>query len=928
MGVEKPTPETVRRYLKRIVESDVFGRSPQARRFLEFVTAHTLEGESAELKAYTIGIQALGMKSDRSAPETTARMQASRVRRLLQRYYETFGSQDEIEIQLPTGSYIPQFVLRSQSHSRSDTGSRQATLPTLVIEAVEAVSSEHTDALFCRSLTEQIVSLLVPLNDLRVTRRPPALSNQLYSFVLSVTLIRSHSSLRMNAGLRRLDDGETVWTDRYDVALSTTEPDAQQDAIATRIATQVGDPVVGAIGHACRDLLGLGPGYAALQSFYRFLRRPSEEGLRLAKSALESVMPKASGSALIHGAYSCALSIEYLRAPTHRGADLLSAEAHAGSALLDDAECALAHIARALVHYHLREKLPARRSIDQALECSGATAFTQAVAGNLLFLLGDWERGFDLVERAFSTAPHLPGYLKFASALHALHLEGDPLRALEATHLVSSTLPGWGSFLESCCLANLGRRAEARRAVARVTTLLPHLAKRPGKILGEVLFLPEVAETLLRASGDAGLLPPREPSAPQKYSIAASSKALPSEIRVGILHSLSGPMALCERNLVNAAMLAIDELNSDGGLFGRPIRGIVEDGASDPTTFQTKALKLTQQDGVNSIFGCWMSSCRKAVLPVVEGQNALLWYPLQYEGLERSRHVVYTGSCLNQQIEPAVRWAFRQGLNRVLLVGSDYVFPRTAHRLIRGLVNGGGGSVVGEYYQPLGRADFSAVAEAISLEKPDIVFNTVNGADNIALFKALSRAGVRAGTTPVLSFSLSEIELARLGGRATGHLACWSYFQSTEAAENRALVERFRGRYGEGEVLSDPAATAYAQVHLWKAVAERAQGLETQDLLLHLPGAYMHLGGEELLVRENNHVDRRAIIGRARADQQFDVIWQSNGLIAPEPWLGVDQADIFARDLVLEALRALPEMAERASVLEGQVAHHAGPSPH
>jgi urea ABC transporter urea binding protein len=444
---------------------------------------------------------------------------------------------------------------------------------------------------------------------------------------------------------------------------------------------------------------------------------------------------------------------------------------------------------------------------------------------------------------------------------------------------------------------------------------LPLFARKPDKLLRQWLFIPELAESLAGAVMDAGLGPPsRKPRSRPEYKVAVSRRELPSEIRIGILQSLSGTMALSEAQLVNAAMLAVEEINQQGGVMGRPLRAIVEDGASDPMRFRERARKLVSEDRVTSIFGCWTSSSRKAVLPIVEQEDALLWYPMQYEGLEKSRHIVYTGSCLNQQIEPAIRWALKLKRNRAYTVGSDYVFPRTANRLIRALVEAGGGSVVGEAYEPLGNARFGEIAAEIAELEPDIIYNTVNGADNVALFEALSKAGIRARETPVMSFSVSEIELSRCTDSAQGHLACWSYFQSMDSPQNRDLVRRFRGRYGESEVLSDPVVTAYSQVHLWKDVVERAGSLETDAVLSHLSGSRMDLGGEVLEVVENNHVWRRAVIGEARGNQ-FDVVWRSSQPIAPLPWLGVDKTDFMSRDLILGALQALPEMAERSSVV-------------
>jgi ABC-type branched-subunit amino acid transport system substrate-binding protein len=229
------------------------------------------------------------------------------------------------------------------------------------------------------------------------------------------------------------------------------------------------------------------------------------------------------------------------------------------------------------------------------------------------------------------------------------------------------------------------------------------------------------------------------------------------EIQIGVLHSLSGTMAISEAHLVDAVLMAIEEVNRGGGVLGRPVRPIVEDGASEPDTFAAKAEKLLAEEQVATIFGCWTSSSRKAVKPVVERHHSLLWYPVQYEGLEESPNIIYTGSCLNQQIEPAVHWALARGQRRCFLLGSDYVFPRIANRLIHALVTRGDGHVLDERYVPLGSRDFAEAVVAIQRLQPDIVFNTINGEDNLAFFREYTRRGMDADACPVMSFSFSEI---------------------------------------------------------------------------------------------------------------------------------------------------------------------------
>ncbi len=905
-----PDRKEVLACVEHVLGSDIFSRSPQARRFIRYVVDRALDDDADGLKAYTIGVHALGVNSNRSNPETTARMQASRVRRLLLRYYEGVGRQDSLEMRLPVGGYEPQFI--SRAPPRALDGENLSTFPTIFFEDFENLTQEAQDSPFCRGLGDEISELLVQVAALRVAHHSVPDTGTHNEFVLSGSLTRSGNDIRISCRLRCLFDGERVWSHHFDAELNDRNTLEVQDQLALLIASQVGDPAFGALARAHRQItLRHGP-LTPAQSFYRLLCAPNAASLKSARSALEASLPE--GDALHHACAACVMALHYCSAPANRSADLLSAESLARTAMDQDSECALAHLAKALVHYLHHERGPAEREFALAMEYERASTSVAALAGNFIALMGNWELGLGIVNQAQKIEPRLPSYLQTANFLYLFYERSDPARALVIAESLELKDSGWGALLEACCLSILDRPADSRRAISRALKASPQLAKRMSKHLSAVLFIEEMAERLTEAAGDAGLMARYEksPRTP-RYTVPATPRALPSEIRVGILHSLTGPMALSETHLVNAAMLAIEEINAAGGVLGRPVRGIVEDGASDPRVFEQKAERLVKEDGVTGIFGCWLSSSRKAVLPIVERHGLLLWYPLQYEGLEDSRNIVYTGSCLNQQIEPAVRWAFRQNRRRCFLVGSDYVYPRTANHLIRGLVEAAGGEVVGEHYEPLGRANFEEVATTIARTGPDIVYNTVNGADNIALLRALSQASVTANESPLMSFSLSELELAQCGKLAQGHLACWSYFRSSESPENLALVAKFRRRYGDSAVLSDPSVTAYAQMHLWKDVAERAGCLDAAALLSHLNGSQLSLGGEVLDVCENNHVERRAIIGEVGAGHDFHIKWRSNRRIAPKPWLGVEESDPKTRQLVLTALRALPTMAEQNS---------------
>ncbi|MHC5033652.1 MAG: transporter substrate-binding protein, partial [Planctomycetota bacterium] len=273
-------------------------------------------------------------------------------------------------------------------------------------------------------------------------------------------------------------------------------------------------------------------------------------------------------------------------------------------------------------------------------------------------------------------------------------------------------------------------------------------------------------------------------------------------IKVGILHSRTGTMAVSERPVIDATLFAIEEINRQGGLLKRKIEAVVEDGASDPATFAQKAEKLITQDSVCTVFGCWTSASRKTVRPIFEKHDHLLFYPVQYEGLEQSPNIVYTGAAPNQQIIPAVRWSCTfQKKKRLFLVGSDYVFPHAANAIIGDQALDLGAEVVGEEYIPLGSADTEGIIEKIQAARPEAILNTINGDSNVAFFRALRAAGITPDSVPTISFSVSEEELAALNPReAEGDYAAWSYFQSIDGPRNREFVRAFRARFGPDRI--------------------------------------------------------------------------------------------------------------------------------
>jgi urea ABC transporter urea binding protein len=357
-------------------------------------------------------------------------------------------------------------------------------------------------------------------------------------------------------------------------------------------------------------------------------------------------------------------------------------------------------------------------------------------------------------------------------------------------------------------------------------------------------------------------------------------------IRVGVLHSLTGTMATSEQAVVDATLLAIDELNQAGGVLGRPVEAIVRDGASDWPTFAREAERLILQDRVAATFGCWTSACRKQLKPIVEQHRHLLFYPLQYEGLEQSPYIIYTGAAPNQQIIPAVRWAADHLGRRFYLVGSDYVFPRTANAIIRDVVGVLGGEVVGEDYLLLGSRETRPIAERIQRANPEVILNTINGDSNIAFFEDLRQAGVTPDKVPTMSFSVAETELSGMNrAHMAGDYAAWNYFQSIEREENRAFLERLHRKYGTSRVAADPMEAAYVGVHLWALAVLDAHSTETEAVRRALGDqSYPAPQGVVYVDPETQHTWKMVRIGRIRSDGQFDIVWESGKPVRPAPY--------------------------------------------
>nr|WP_227522091.1 urea ABC transporter substrate-binding protein [Bacillus solitudinis] len=359
------------------------------------------------------------------------------------------------------------------------------------------------------------------------------------------------------------------------------------------------------------------------------------------------------------------------------------------------------------------------------------------------------------------------------------------------------------------------------------------------------------------------------------------------QIAVGILHSLSGTMAMSETSLRDAELLAIEEINAAGGVLGKELVPIIEDGASDWPTFTERATKLLQQDQVDVVFGGWTSASRKAMLPVFEENNGLLFYPVQYEGMEASPNIFYTGAAPNQQIVPAVDWLLENKGTEFFLLGSDYVFPRLANAIIKAQLEENGATLVDEQYTPMGHTDYNTVISRIRDSKPQVIFNTLNGDSNVAFFKQLSDAGITSDDVTVLSVSVAEEEIRGIGADVLeGHYASWNYYQTTETPENETFVAKYKEVYGEERVTGDPIEAAYLAVHLWALAVEAAGTTEVDAVKAAAAGIeFEGPGGPVKVDGDNQHIYKTVRIGEVTAEGQFNEVWDSGDPVKPDPFL-------------------------------------------
>ncbi len=357
-------------------------------------------------------------------------------------------------------------------------------------------------------------------------------------------------------------------------------------------------------------------------------------------------------------------------------------------------------------------------------------------------------------------------------------------------------------------------------------------------------------------------------------------------VKVGILQSLSGTMAISEVPLENAELLAIDQINAKGGVLGKQIVPVEEDGASDPSTFAQKATKLIEEDKVVTVFGGWTSSSRKAMLPVFQRFNGLLWYPVQFEGNECSPNIMYSGAQPNQQALPALTWAEQKGYKSYFLLGSDYVYPRTANLILKKHIAHDGMKLAGEEYVPLGGTDFSSIIAEIQQSKPDIIINTLNGDSNVSFFKQMAAAGITPDKLPVMSFSIAEPEAKAMGpSLLAGSYTSWNYFESLPGAANAAFVAAYKAKYGAGSVVDDPMVHGYVDVYEWAAAARKAGSfdpIKVRDAAVALGFQDSPLG--EVKFADNQSMVQSAYIGELQPDGQFKIVWKSPGPIIPQPY--------------------------------------------
>ena len=375
---------------------------------------------------------------------------------------------------------------------------------------------------------------------------------------------------------------------------------------------------------------------------------------------------------------------------------------------------------------------------------------------------------------------------------------------------------------------------------------------------------------------------------------SAAPGAAGDPVKVGVLHSLSGTMAISETTLKDTILMMVDEQNARGGLLGRPVEAVVVDPASDWPLFAERARELLESEQVDVVFGCWTSVSRKSVLPVFEENNGLLFYPVQYEGEESSKNVIYTGAAPNQQAIPAVDYLMNEvGIERWVLEGTDYVYPRTTNRILEAYLKqkGVADEDIDINYTPFGHSDWQTRVSAIrrfgSAGKPTAVVSTINGDANVPFYLELANQEVSADDIPVVAFSVGEEELSGLDtAPLVGHLAAWNYFQSVDSPANAEFIAKWKQFVDNAERTSnDPMEAHYIGFNLWVQAVEKAGTTDVDAVLAALPGTETpNLTGGVARVLPNHHITKPVYIGEVQANGQFDVVWQTDGTVPGDAW--------------------------------------------
>ena len=374
-------------------------------------------------------------------------------------------------------------------------------------------------------------------------------------------------------------------------------------------------------------------------------------------------------------------------------------------------------------------------------------------------------------------------------------------------------------------------------------------------------------------------------------------------IKVGILHSLSGTMAISETALKETALMTIEEINAKGGVLGKKLEPVVVDPASDWPKFAEKARQLLSQDKVAVTFGCWTSVSRKSVLPVYKELNGLLFYPVQYEGEELEKNVFYTGAAPNQQAIPAVEYLMSKeggSAKRFVLLGTDYVYPRTTNKILRAFLHSKGvkDEDIMEEYTPFGHSDYQTIIAKIKKfageGKKTAVISTINGDSNVPFYKELGNAGLKAKDVPVVAFSVGEEELRGVDAKPlVGHLAAWNYFMSVKNPENDKFIKMYRDwakkaklPKAESVVTNDPMEATYVGIHMWAQAVEKAKSTDTDKVIAAMAGqTFKAPSGFTLKMDEtNHHLHKPVFIGEIKADGQFNTVWKTKGPIRAQPW--------------------------------------------